>query len=199
MDIQSASSWKTCALYAKQLFRGWSLNLRFLGEIYSRMGPVIGLWRNDKFILSGEINSRCGNPIRRFHITVDYANNKPPRGLKGCSLYSRFVVTNFTSLKANYSRHLSRDLNKSHLIPKIRLFKRCKSVTLSRVLGRAQVPVLKRDSDSPYCIVWVNRNSGIRCYLFKSRIKTRLKCFDWTARSTLNECTSNRDLEIGSV
>ena len=49
------------------------------------------------------------------------------------------------------SRHLRRDLNKSHLIPGICSLKRCETANLSRVSALD----MRLDSDSPSYIVWV--------------------------------------------
>ena len=55
----------------------------------------------------------------------------------------------------------------SYLIPEIRLLKRCKTANLSRVSSRAQVTVLRRDSDSPSYIVLSSRISGKRLDVFR--------------------------------
>ena len=64
----------------------------------------------------------------------------------------------------------------SHLIPEIRLLKRCKTTNLNRVSSRSQAPVLRRDSDSPSDIVWVTgfhmRLRNFRFYINKSQDAT---------------------------
>ena len=86
------------------------------------------------------------------------------------------------------SRVLRRNLSESHFICEIRFFKRCKTANVSRVSSRAQVPVLRHDSDSPFHIRLSNRISAIKCDLFNLRFsiqfnsrfanfKTRLQYF----------------------
>ena len=68
-------------------------------------------------------------------------------------LETRFAVLHSLS---NRILGIECDLNKSHLIPKIRYLKPCETANPSRVSSRAQVSVLRRDPDSLSHIVWVN-------------------------------------------
>ena len=75
-------------------------------------------------------------------------------------------------------------MNKSHLIPEIRLLKRCKTANLSRISKPTLGADLRRDSDSPSYIVCVTGfqvkdaimfNTVLYLNLFKSHLKMRLK------------------------
>ena len=74
-------------------------------------------------------------------------------------LFTAFMFIQNDSMRAGYSKHLSRilrrELNKLHVIPEIRLLKRRKTATLSRVSRKALGSDLRRDSDSLTSIVGV--------------------------------------------